>query len=273
MCKFIAYMGQHQLLLSDVIQLPANSLVNQTQCVGAAESELNTDGFGVGWYNHRVDGLPGIYKSVHRAWNDYNLKHLLEKLLASCFIAHIRAATEGDVMMHNCHPFASQNMLFAHHGSIRGFSKIKRKLREKLSDKAYSEILGHTDSEHFFALLNDCLPLGVTTYHVTQLSGAVAEALAVIASMREELSLSEHTTLNCAFTDGVNMVATRFSSDSCRPSPPLYYAFRSVDAPADGVIIASDPLTDLIPSWHEIPDNHMVLLDPALNLSLQPIDV
>ena len=69
------------------------------------------------------------------------------------------------------------------------------------------------------------------------------------------------------------MVATRFSSDLRRQSPPLYYAYRSDDAPAEGVIIASDPLTDLISSWHELPDNHMVLLDPALNLSLQPINV
>ena len=278
MCRFVAYLGRTSLILNEVIRKPAHSLVNQSKHAREGKTGLNADGFGVGWYDHRIDGLPGIYKSVQPAWNDFNLKHMLTKLSSTCFIAHVRASTVGDVGKFNCHPYMNKNFLFAHNGTIRGFREIKRELRKTLSDEAFDIIRGHTDSEHFFALLNDYWSSDATSCQVSQLSDAMTKALAKIASMRKQFSVPKHSTINCAFTDGINMVATRYSSDSNKRPPSLHYSFRAADgsaagdAPADGVIIASEPLTDLVDAWHEVLENQMVIVDSELNVSLRPIE-
>jgi len=52
----------------------------------------------------------------------------------------------------NCHPFQNGRYLWMHNGSIEGFSRIKRRLRESLPDPLYDAVQGTTDSEHAFAL-------------------------------------------------------------------------------------------------------------------------
>jgi predicted glutamine amidotransferase len=68
-------------------------------------------------------------------------------------VAHVRAASVGEVSESNCHPFNFKNLLMAHNGGVEDFGKIKRHLREPLSDELYNWIKGQTDSEHIFAYL------------------------------------------------------------------------------------------------------------------------
>lgn len=53
---------------------------------------------------------------------------------SDCFLAHIRAATEGGVSLDNSHPFRYKQYLLMHNGGIRNFVKIKRDLINRLSN-------------------------------------------------------------------------------------------------------------------------------------------
>ena len=42
-------------------------------------------------------------------------------------VAHVRAASVGDVSESNCHPFHYKNYLMLHNGGVEEFIKIKKK--------------------------------------------------------------------------------------------------------------------------------------------------
>ena len=151
MCRFIAYLGEQPVTVASLIDEPKNSLIKQSH--GSLESKINIhgDGFGISWYSNRCQ--PGIFKSIRPAWNDQNLIYLANELSSSCFMAHIRAATHGDVCRNNCHPFHYEKYSFMHNGRIDGFSEIKRELSTLLDDDLFLHISGSTDSEHLFFLI------------------------------------------------------------------------------------------------------------------------
>lgn len=59
----------------------------------------------------------------------------------------------------NCHPFQWGRYIWMHNGVVGGFSKIKRKLLEQLSDAAYNSVQSfHSDSAVSFAVFLNHLP-------------------------------------------------------------------------------------------------------------------
>ena len=100
------------------------------------------------------------------------LKKPRTKISTECFVAHVRAASVGDVSESNCHPFSYKNLLMMHNGGVENFGLIKRKIREPLSNELYNWIKGQTDSEHIFAyLLNELF-----THHKTVSEETVIDA-------------------------------------------------------------------------------------------------
>lgn len=63
------------------------------QSLQAKESigSTNGDGFGLGWYGEREE--PSLYREVHSAWSDENMKHLCRHIRLPLFFAHVRAGT------------------------------------------------------------------------------------------------------------------------------------------------------------------------------------
>ena len=43
--------------------------------------------FGLAWYEHAIDDIPGVFKSIRPAWNDNNLKSIAAKVKSKCFMA------------------------------------------------------------------------------------------------------------------------------------------------------------------------------------------
>jgi len=152
MCRLMAYKGT-PIIMDKLLYQPKNSLVNQSIHAREIEEPLNGDGFGVGWYVPELNYEPITFVSVNPAWSNRNLRNLAPKIKTDCMIAHVRAASVGDVSENNCHPFQYKNLLMAHNGGIEDFSKIKRAVREPLSDELYNWIKGQTDSEHIFAFM------------------------------------------------------------------------------------------------------------------------
>jgi len=86
-----------------VVLQPKYSLLDQSLHARLGATTTNGDGFGIGWYG--TGEQPGLFRSVHPAWNDRNLRELAVHVSSRLFFAHIRASTGTAVQETNCHPF------------------------------------------------------------------------------------------------------------------------------------------------------------------------
>jgi predicted glutamine amidotransferase len=284
MCRFIAYRGK-AILLDEVLHKPKNSLINQSAQAHEAEEPLNGDGFGVGWYMKELDPEPGIFVSVRPAWNDRNLRYLCQKVSTSCFFAHVRAASAGEVSEANCHPFHFKQFMFMHNGGVGDFQRLKRLIRRKLSDEIYDWIRGQTDSEHLFALVLENLKNREANPTIEDLTLALEMTIREIQQMKKELGMSETCYINCVFSDGNVMVAARYVSDVKEEASTLYYSeghhyevkdgvctLRRGNTDEHAVLIVSEKLTMSRTEWREIPTNFFVVVDAQLKASLREIN-
>ena len=283
MCRILAYLGKQPIAIGDLIDKPENSLLNQSRKVHAGTMELNADGVGISWYEHSINDNPGLYKSTRPAWNDTNLQHIANKIKSSCFLGHIRASSVGDVNLYNCHPFAAEQYSFVHNGTIHGFEAMKRKLINELSDASYNSLKGQTDSEHFFVLLLDMLFKNkIDKLDLTKAEKVVNKAIDKISALQSKDNI---TRLNTVLTDGKQLLATRYISDTTEQPLTLYYSIGDSIAVHDNktglmhaqkgkhnaIIIASEPLADYSKAWNEVPLNHLLLVDADLNIKITPL--
>ncbi len=273
MCRFLAYLGE-PALLDDIIIKPVNSLL--TQSLHARESQMptNGDGFGLAWYQPEVNASPGLFRSVFPAWNDKNLTHLASKIKSPCFLAHVRAASHGEVSHANCHPFIFDNFSFMHNGGVGNFKLVKRHLCELLDDDIYHTIKGETDSEHLFALFLQNLRLEKEPLL------AFKKTLTDILLLVEVYGDDATSYLNLCLTDGKAMMASRITSDKNLEARSLHYATGESFVHQDSgfmmqkgkvnktIIIASEKLTENDSDWLDVPVNHLLKVDERLNCEL-----
>lgn len=284
MCRFLAYKGE-PILLEELVFKPKNSLIRQSFDARELEEPLNGDGFGIGWYVKDIVPTPAVFVSMTPAWSNRNLRSLAPRIKSTCIVAHVRAASVGDISESNCHPFAFGDYLCMHNGGIEGFDAIKRDLRRRLSDETYSWIKGQTDSEHFFALVFDILGKKQGQEHgFLDLVASVREAIVAVQEMKDKAGVKDETYLNTVITNGKFLVATRYCSDLKIEPLSLYYATGARYLCEDGVcrmvqdgadknsaLVVSERLTDLREDWHKIPDNHFVVIDEKQRAHIIPI--
>jgi glutamine amidotransferase len=285
MCRFLVYKGR-EMPMSDVLINADRSLINQSFHAREREEPLNGDGFGVGWYQPQIDPIPCVFTSTSPAWSNRNLHRMAGKIYSGLFFAHVRAATEGlYVSEANCHPFQHEEFLWMHNGGIAGFARIKRRLRQSLSDTAYGLIQGTTDSEHAFALFLDILADRIEDYTATDLRDAMVETIRRLEKMSRAAGITDPSRYNFALTDGHSVVATRYTTDPTSLPHTLYVAkgqrFESVDGQyrmlsterhPNAVIIASEPLTEDRSDWETVPENHSVVITPEMRVHISPIE-
>jgi len=282
MCRLIAYKGT-PIVLDRLLYQPKNSLINQSFNAKEIEEPLNGDGFGIGWYVPEVAHEPVTFVSVNPAWSNRNLRNLAPKIKTECMIAHVRAASVGEVSESNCHPFQYKNILMAHNGGIEEFPKIKRHLRSPLSDELYNWIKGQTDSEHIFASLIHHLKTNHPSITPESVTDSFEQTFRTIKLLMANHDIREAAYLNMVFTDGNFLVATRYVSDDREEPLTLYHSEGSryvvedgitrLEAPIDNdqaVLVASEKLSD-DKDWTMIPANHFVIVEPSLNVRIKPI--
>lgn len=284
MCRFLVYKGR-EMPMSDLLINADQSLITQSFHAREREEPLNGDGFGVGWYQPQIDPVPCVFTSTSPAWSNRNLHRIAGKVYAGLFFAHVRAATEGlYVSEANCHPFQSDEFLWMHNGGIAEFGRIKRQLRESLSDAAYEMVQGTTDSEHAFALFLDILAPRLEDYSTTDLKDALIETIRRLEAIAREANISAPSRYNFAVTDGRSIIATRYTTDPTSLPHTLYvaqgerfdnvdgqYRMRPKDRFPNAVIIASEPLTATRSDWTAIPENHSVVVTPEMRVHIAPI--
>lgn len=278
----MAYLGT-PVIIDKLLYQPKNSLVNQSVNARELEEPLNGDGFGIGWYAREVNNEPVTFVSVHPAWSNRNLRNLAPKIRTDCFVAHVRAASVGEVTEANCHPFQYRNLLMMHNGGVEEFSRIKRKIREPLSDEFYNWIKGQTDSEHLFAFLLNHL----TGQHKTLSADAVVDAFEntfrALKEMMQWAGITQPAYLNMLVTNGLFLVGTRYVTHPDEEPLTLYHSEGSryvvedgitrMEAPQDddqAVMVVSEKLSE-DPTWTMIPPNHFVIVENTLNVRIRPI--
>lgn len=282
MCRLMAYRGT-PIIMDKLLYQPKNSLVNQSINAREIEEPLNGDGFGIGWYVPEVNYEPVTFVSVNPAWSNRNLRNLAPKMKTECMIAHVRAASVGEVSESNCHPFQYKNLLMAHNGGVEHFSRIKRDIRTPLSDELYNWIKGQTDSEHIFALLLNELFKNHKTIHPEAVVDSFEITFRQVKELMKKHNIDEPAYLNMAFTNGLFIVATRYCSDPKEEPLTLYHSEGSryvvddgvtrLEAPEDddqAVLVVSEKLTDDA-HWTMIPANHFVIVEQSLNVRVRPI--
>jgi glutamine amidotransferase len=284
MCRFLAYKGE-SVLLADLLTRPYHSLIKQSYCSKLRPEPLNGDGFGLGWYNLQFDDEPGLFTSLTPAWANRNLERLAEKLRSSCFFAHVRAATPGLLVSDvNCHPFKYKNLLWMHNGNISEFLKIKRELRASLSDDIYNMIQGTTDSEHAFGVFLDNLPNDCENCTANELVQAMKETLSQLKRWSEDAGIVGSSNCNFAVTDGQRMVITRYATHTDHSPESLYYIegekieciggtshMKDVMKSRNSLVVSSEPLTEDIHEWEEVPANSIVIIDSKNNIQIFPL--
>jgi glutamine amidotransferase len=283
MCRLLAYMGS-PIIIDKILYQPKNSLVNQSINAKEIEEPLNGDGFGIGWYVPEVNYEPVTFVSVNPAWSNRNLKNLAPKIKAGCLIAHVRAASVGEVSESNCHPFQYKNLLMMHNGGVENFSLIKRPIRKPLNDELYNWIKGQTDSEHIFAyLLNELLSDPKAVINPETVIMAFEKTFTALKKMMADEGIKDAAYLNMVVTNGLFFVGTRYVTDPNEEPLTLYHSeggryvvedgISQMVAPEDddqAVLIVSEKLTE-DEHWTLIPKNHFVVVDSGLNVRIRPI--
>jgi len=282
MCRLMAYLGS-PIIIDKLLYQPKNSLVNQSISAKEIEEPLNGDGFGIGWYAREVNEEPVTFVSVNPAWSNRNLRNLAPKIRTECFVAHVRAASVGEVSESNCHPFQYKTLLMMHNGGVENFGAIKRKIREPLDDATYNWIKGQTDSEHIFAYLINYL----FNHHKTVSPGTVIDSFehtfTALKKLMVENKIEEAAYLNMVVTNGSFIVGTRYVTSPNEDPLTLYHSEGSRYVVEDGisqmvapedddhaVLVVSEKLTD-DKDWTLIPANHFVVVDESLNVKIKPI--
>jgi glutamine amidotransferase len=283
MCRLLAYMGS-PIIIDKLLYQPKNSLINQSINAKELEEPLNGDGFGIGWYAPEVNYDPITFVSVNPAWNNKNLRNLAPKIKTECLIAHVRAASVGDVSESNCHPFQYKNLLMMHNGGVENFSTIKRQLREPLSDEFYNWIKGQTDSEHIFAFLLNRIESkhGITTPETVM--EAFEYTFSYLKKLMNDNGIKDAAYLNMVFTNGLFIVGTRYVSDPKEEALTLYHSINSryvcedgicrmldADEKNESIMLVSEKLTEIKEDWKEIPKNNFIVIEDNLNVKFKPI--
>ena len=282
MCRLVAYLG-HDVLLEDVLVKPVNSIVMQSLHARESSMPTNGDGFGLGWYAPDISETPALFTSISPAWNDNNLLHLTAKIKSPTFFAHVRAASAGGVTHYNCHPFIHGRWMLMHNGEIFNFMAVKRHLRHLLEDDIYDWIQGETDSEHLFALFlqfskgKDLTQLSV----VTEVLRLTFEQIMLLV---EEFSAPGPSFFNICLTDGRRLIASRYCTDKNLVPETMHYSVGSrfvaknnhyhmlkQNGDHGSLLVASEKLTNFDAEWHDVPVNHLMLVDSDLSIQLLPL--
>ncbi|WP_421657733.1 ergothioneine biosynthesis protein EgtC [Leptothermofonsia sp. ETS-13] len=262
MCRLMGYLGP-PVQLDRLLTKPEHSLTVQSyQPREMTSGLLNADGFGVGWYHPQATTEPFTYKNTLPIWNDVNLPSLSRFIESGCVLANVRSATSGQpVDLSNCQPFQNRLILGIHNGFIANFRQtLYRPIRDRLSDIAYQAIGGSTDSEHIFALVIHELEASPEI----PLVEALHRALTTLRTLANEQGVS--FSANLIFSDGSQLVASRFAERSAVPS--LYW-LRDDPLFPKSVLIASEPL--FAGNWISCPEHNLLTVDHDLNTEIYPI--
>lgn len=142
MCRLLGYVTREPVTVAPFLNTTLQAFVEMSQ--------RHSDGWGMAWYDE-IQQLQTA-KAPVPAYTSKEFSDLAEHIHTDAFLGHLRWATPGfPLMQANTHPFASEQLAFAHNGLIKPNEELEKLIAPHLRAK----LAGATDSErHFLALLS-----------------------------------------------------------------------------------------------------------------------
>ena len=236
-------------------------------------SRGNPSGWGVAWLG---GGGWSVYKEPLPLYASPRAREVIQRRARGrIVVSHVRLASVGGRSAGNTHPWLYRGWVFAHNGTI-----YDRRALLGLLHGEYRGFEGDTDSEVFFHL-------------VVQEAESLGDPVEGIRSAVEKVVAEGigFSSLNFIASDGGRLYALRYAAES-----PGYYTLYYIERPrgalelrklsretrqlitvklASGeraVLVASEPMSDEH-YWRPVPNRHLVVVDPDLNVGLVPVDV
>jgi predicted glutamine amidotransferase len=139
MCRLFGMSGGSEPVQATFWLLEAPDSLSQ-------QSRREPDGTGIGAFD--ASGHPVVSKQPLAAYEDQEFAREARSISSRTFVAHVRYASTGSLVMKNTHPFEQEDRLFAHNGVIGDLGALEHEL-----GSAMSLVGGDTDSERWFALI------------------------------------------------------------------------------------------------------------------------
>jgi glutamine amidotransferase len=262
----LGYVGQ-RVALAELIERPPHSLEKQSyaarELVGAT---VNADGWGFGLYLEQ-DPTPMLYRSILPIWGDVNRSDLGRALHSTAIVAAVRSATNPLSICHaNTPPFGWGRLLLAHNGYIEGFThSLMRRMRGGLRDSTYAAVVGDTDSEHIYAVIEDEYSSAEGLADRARLCAAVRNGARRVLALAEAEKVRALVSL--VVTDGVSLVALRAAVGA---EPPSLYVRPEPSEELPGAVAASEPLESEA-RWVSVSAGELVLLDGHGDAEYSPL--
>ena len=203
MCRWMAWHGQ-PVLLEELLFNTKHGLIDQSLHSRMGAETTNGDGFGVGSYG--TGEGPGVYRSVHPAWGDANLRHLADQIASPLFLSHVRATSGTAIQETNCHPFRHGRWLFVHNGLVNDFHSVRRDLTLAVEPELFAGFEGSTDSE---ALVRLALTFDLERDPLSALERAIGLAEDALRSH----GIAPELQASVGLSDGESLWAVRYSSE------------------------------------------------------------
>jgi glutamine amidotransferase len=269
MCRLLGFRSNTPIALAYPLLEAPNALIKQSQ--NDSRDLSHPDGWGIGYY---CNGEPMLHKSVLPAYEDRTFREQARKIAATQAIAHVRAASVGNITLQNAHPFRYQNWLWAHNGTVRPFDDIYQQFLKQIDPKFLALRQGQTDSEMCFLLflteLAKLSPANLNHPSPAQAVESMRRIVQKILTMTKPFYSPKPSALTFLATNGEMLLAHRYGTtlfvleqNSLRAD---WVVSRQPPQAARMVIVASEPLND--DSWQEIPNGHSVLIKPDLEVEM-----
>ena len=227
------------------------------------KTDQHRDGWGIAFFESKgcrifLDAKPSVTSPVAELVRRYPIH-------STHVIAHIRKATQGEIVLENCHPFKRElwgrYWVFAHNGDLPNFHPETQGLYQPV---------GNTDSERAFCLILEKLrqqfPFG---------KPPLQELYPVLREITQEIA--KKGVFNYLLSDG-ELFFAHCSTWLCyivRQAPfaaahlidqDLTVDFRELTTPSDRVaVIATTPLTDN-ETWTPISPGELLVFQNGLPL-------
>jgi glutamine amidotransferase len=271
MCRLLGFRSNTPLPLADPLLNTQNALIKQSK--KDSRGFDHPDGWGIGYYR---GGEVIVHKNAAPACEDAAFREQACRLSATNVIAHVRAASVGNITLQNTHPFQYQNWLWAHNGTVRPFDDIYQQFLNRIDPKFLALRQGQTDSELCFLLflteLARLSPADLNHPLPERTAEGLRRTVRKILAMTRPFSLPKPSALTFLATNGEMLLAFRYVSTLfvlqkdtsaedwlASASSKKQNAFRVV-------IVASEPLNGQ--GWQEIEDGHGLLVKPNLEVRM-----
>lgn len=260
MCRLFGSRSRGPQPIDDSLLTGENALLVQ--------SREHRDGWGIGWWENDTPA-PRLERGPTAAFADEAFAAWARKVSAPAVLAHLRLASVGPVHLDNAHPFRHGSWLFAHNGTIAGFSGARGAIEAEIDPRFRSVIVGETDSVRCFGVFLTRLSMLADlegNVALDAVARALGETVSIVAGLADP-GQKEPSATTFLVGNGRLMLA-------CRRGRTLFYSTDrtagSKGEPASGetverLLVASEPLSTSR-EWREVPLETMIGIDGDLRV-------